>query len=120
MRSPPNENHEPDFWMISFSIPTSIISPSLRDSFIIEDIELDFAERRSEFVLDDLHSDAVTDDLGPFLDHIAAANVETHRCIKLERITTGRRFGIAIEHADLRTKLIGKNNRRAGFADHEP
>src|SRR5687767_1494410 len=89
----------------------------LRDALVIEDVELDFLERRSNFVLDDLRADAVADDIGTVLENFFATHVDAHRGIELQCITTSRRLGITIDHTDLRTKLIGEHYDRIRLAD---
>src|SRR5581483_6604235 len=84
-----------------------------RNTFVIKDVELNFAEGRGKLIFHHLHTHAVPNDLLPLFDHVAPSDVEADRSIKLKRIAARRGFGVPIENADLRTELIRKNDRRS-------
>ena len=81
----------------------------LADTFVIHDIELSRAEWRRNFVLNNFDARAVTADLIAVLNLPNPANVCSHRCIKLKRITASSCLGVAKHHADFHADLINKD-----------
>src|SRR5678816_3630134 len=60
----------------------------MADPLGVHDIELSLLERRGNLVLHDLHAYVRPDDVLLLLHRTNAANVETHRRIELERLST--------------------------------
>src|SRR5579863_8346197 len=65
------------------------------DAFAVEDVKLSLAERRSDFVFDDLDLGAGADDLVALLHGGNAADIDAHRRVELERSAASRGFGVA-------------------------
>ena len=80
-----------------------------RDALAVHDVELGFAERRRDLVLDDLHARAAADDGVAVLDAGDAADVHAHRRVELQRAAAGRRFRVAEHHADLLAQLVDED-----------
>src|SRR5262249_28967685 len=57
-----------------------------RDALPVQDVEVSRAERRRDFVLDDLDARFRADDLVAFLDRADAPDVHAHRRIELQRV----------------------------------
>src|SRR6266545_883003 len=91
--------------------------PFLRDPLAVHHVELRFAERRRDLVLDDLHPRAAADDDVAVLDGADAADVDTHRGVELQRAATSRRFRVAEHDADLLAQLIDEDQARLGLGD---
>ena len=82
----------------------------LRDALAIHDVEIRFFERRRNLVLHNLCTRPVTNDLAAVLDGLSAADVDADRGVKFQRVTAGRRLGVAVHDADLHTKLVDEND----------
>src|SRR5690349_14330052 len=88
-----------------------------RDALPVHDLEFGFAERRGNLVLDHFDAGLVADDLFAILDGADATDVETHRGIELQRVTTGGGFGVAEHHADLHADLVDEDDDGVGTLD---
>src|SRR5690606_17749666 len=62
------------------------------DALAVEDLELCLTERWRNLVLDDLDAGFATDHLVAFLDSPRTADVQTHRGVELQSVTTGGGF----------------------------
>src|SRR6185369_13338101 len=74
-------------------------------------------ERRRDLVLHDLHANVRADHVFLFLHRTDTTDVETHRRVELERLTTRGGFRIAEHDTDLLTQLIDEDHRRLGASD---
>src|SRR5690606_8027255 len=90
----------------------------VRDALAVHNIELAFAKRRSDLVLDHLDPGAVADNLVAVFDRADAANVQPHAGVKLQRLAARRRFRRAKEYTDLFPKLIDKDKGRSRTRDY--
>ena len=77
----------------------------------------DFPERRSNLVLDYFYAHLVSFDIVAVFQFTDAADIQTNRGIKLQRITAGCRFGIAEHHANLVTQLVDEYTCRVSLID---
>ena len=59
----------------------------------------------------------VTDNLVAFLDLAGFADIETHRSVELEGVTTGGGFWVAEHHADLLTELVDEDTGGLSLVD---
>src|SRR5215216_3511653 len=89
----------------------------MADAFCVHDVELGLLERRRDLVLHDLHAHVRANDVFLVLDRSDATNIETHRRIELERLSTRGRLGITEHHADLLTQLIDEDHGRLRASD---
>ena len=89
----------------------------LADALAVENVELRGSERRRDLVLDDLRLRAVADDGCAVLELLAAADVDAHGRIELERTAARRRLRIAVHHADLLAKLVDEDAGRVRLVD---
>src|ERR1700674_5645749 len=87
------------------------------DPLAVGDVELRHLERRRDFVLDDLHARARTDDIRADLDALQLADVQPHGGIELQSQTAGGRLRIAEHHADLLAELVDEHHRGARLGD---
>ena len=87
------------------------------DAAAKQDVELRNPERRGHLVFGhlDLGPNAVF--LGTALQGLDATDVEPHRGIELEGITTGGGFGVAVGDSDFLTQLVQKDHRATGLAN---
>ena len=88
------------------------------DTLVIHDIKLSRTERRRNLVLDDLDARTVTADLITVLDLPNSANICSHRCIKLKRITASSCLGVTEHHTDFHADLINKDYRSLRFVNN--
>ena len=87
------------------------------DAFAVHNVELCHAERRSNLVLDNLDLRVVADDFAAVFELLAAAHVQTHGGVELQRTTAGGGFGVAVHHADFLAQLVDEHRDAAGFVD---
>ena len=87
--------------------------PLARDALAVHDVELRHLEGWRDLVLDDLDAHAVAHGLGAVLESLDAADVESYRCVELERLAAGGDLRIAEHHADLLAQLIRERADRA-------
>ena len=80
-------------------------------------IEIYGPERRSNLVLDYFYAHLVSFDIVAVFQFTDAADIQTNRGIKLQRITAGCRFGIAEHHANLVTQLVDEYTCRVSLID---
>ena len=71
-----------------------------RDAHTESDFEFALLERRRHLVLHDFHLRVETHHFVAVFDLRAATDVEAHRRVELQGVTTGGRFGTAKHHAD--------------------
>src|SRR5690606_10963571 len=88
------------------------------DSHTVHNVELGLLERRCHLVLDYLDSGAVTNGIGSLFEGLNAANIEAHRSVELERLTTGGGLRTAEEYTDLFTQLVNEDSRGLGLVQH--
>ena len=88
----------------------------LADPFAVDNVKFSHAERRGHFVLDHLDLGVVTDNFRAVLQSFSLADIQPDGGIELQRAAAGRRFRIAVHHADLLTQLVDENHRTIGFA----
>ena len=82
------------------------------NAFGVHDVELGLLEWRRHFVLHDFHAHVRADDVLLLLHRTNPPNVEAHRRVELERLTSSRRFRIAEHDADFLAQLIDEDYRR--------
>ena len=87
------------------------------DATAKQDVEFGDPEGRGDFVFCHLHLGADAVLLGAPLEGLNPANVQAHRCIKLEGVTTGGGFRIAVGDTDLLAQLVEEDHGAAGFTD---
>ena len=107
----------PDFSMMLWVTPSSMISPSREMPSPYRMSNSGLAKRRRDLVLDDLDARLVADDFLAALDRADAADVEPHRGIELERVAAGRRLRVAEHDADLHADLVDEDHQRVGALD---
>src|SRR4030095_15591473 len=83
----------------------------------IEDVELDLLERRRHLVLDHLDASPVTDHVLLFLDRADPADIEAHRRIELERVTTCGGLTRAEDYTNLHSDLVDEDDHGPGLRD---
>src|SRR5207237_3413403 len=83
---------------------------AFRDALAIHDVEIDDLEWRRHLVLDHLDPGLVADHLVAVLDRADAADVEPDRGVEFQRLTAGRRLGVARRDADLHADLIAEDH----------
>src|SRR5256712_3584922 len=93
-----------------------VVRPGEADA--VEDVELRFAEGRSQLVLHHFRPRAVADHLVAVLDGADAADVQAEAGVELERVSAGRGLGRAEYHADLHPDLVDEDHRGAVAAHH--
>ena len=72
---------------------------------------------QQQSVLDYFYAHLVTFDIITVFQFTDAADIQTNRGIKLQRITAGCRFGIAEHHANLVTQLVDEYTCRVSLID---
>ena len=82
------------------------------DTLVIENVEFTGAERRGDFVFDDLDLDPIADDLLARLDLGGFADFDPDRGIEFQSHAAGGRLRIAEHHADFHTKLVDEYHGR--------
>ena len=87
------------------------------DAAAEQDVEFGDAEGWSHLVFGHLDLGANAVFLRGALEGLHAADVETHRGIELQRITTGGGFRVAVGDADLEPELVEEDHRATGLAD---
>ncbi len=87
------------------------------DTLAVKDLELGLTEWRRNLVLDDLDAGFATDHLVAFLDRAGTADIQTHRGVELQSVTTGGGFRAAEHHADLHTDLVDEDDQAVGVLD---
>src|SRR5690606_17392144 len=88
-----------------------------RRAFSIQNVEMRFAERRRNLVLDNLDARFVADHFVARLDGTGTADIEADGCVEFQRVTAGRGFRVAEHDADLHTNLVDEDNQRIGTID---
>ena len=76
-----------------------------------------FFERWRHFVFDDLDFGFIANDFVAGFDRAGATNIETHRGVKLQRITTSGGLGIAKHDANLHADLVNEDDHRISTID---
>src|SRR5271168_3127558 len=84
-----------------------------RNTLAIENVELSVTERSRHLVLHNLDLRPRTHHGVAVLHRADAANVDTHRRVKLQRLTPGGRLRVAEHDADLLANLVNKNQTGA-------
>ena len=87
----------------------------LRDAFAEENLKFGLAEWRRNLVFHHFHAGHITENILTVLYLSEAANVDTHRCVELQRITSGGGFGRAEHHAELVAKLVDEDAGGVGL-----
>src|SRR2546425_10761150 len=80
----------------------------------VQNVELRLLERRSELVFDHFHSGTAPDDIFALLERSYPPNIHANGGIKLERVSPGRRLGVAEHDADLHSDLIDESHHCLG------
>src|SRR5688572_10206138 len=83
----------------------------------VHDVEFRLLERRRHLVLHDLDAHVRANDVFLLLHSRDAPDVETYRCVELERLSTSGRLRIAEHHTDLLTQLVDEDDGRSGASD---
>ena len=87
------------------------------DAFAKQNVELSCLERWRHLVLDHLDLGFVADGFVTLLDGAGAADVQAHRGVELQRVTTGGGFRAAEHHADLHADLVDEDDHAVGLLD---
>ena len=87
------------------------------DALPVHDVELGGLERRGHLVFDDLHLGFAANHLVALFDGAHPADVQTHRRVKLQRVSARGGFGAAEHHTDLHADLVDENDRAVGLFD---
>ena len=82
------------------------------DASAVHDLELRLTEWWRDFVLHDLDAGFVTHHFVALFDRPDTSDIQSHRRVELECITTSGGLGAAKHDADLHTDLIDKEHRR--------
>ena len=90
---------------------------NLRDAFAEGNLKLCLAEGRCHFVLHYLHAHLVAYDLIAILQRRDLTDVEAHRSIELQGVTTSCGLGVAEHHANLLAKLVNEDTGGVGLGD---
>ena len=91
----------------------------MRDAGAVHNIEKCFFKRRRNLIFDNLGLCPCTDNFtAGALDDIGLSDVDTDRGIKLQRPSARGDLGVAVNDADLFTKLIDKNNKGIALCDN--
>ena len=91
--------------------------PSFGNAFAVHDVEFYLLERRRYFVFHHLHAGRIADDILAVLDLSGTTDVETDRCVKLERVAAAGGFGRTIHNADFHADLVDKDHHTVRPAD---
>ena len=90
----------------------------LGNALTVQYIELRGLEGRRNLVLYDLALGAVADYLAAVLDRLAAAHLDTHGGVELQRASAGSGLGVAVHYADLLAYLVDEYCNGVGVADY--
>ena len=88
-----------------------------RDAHTESDFEFALLERRRHLVLHDFHLRVETHHFVAVFDLRAATDVEAHRRVELQGVTTGGRFGTAKHHTDFFAQLVDEDARCVRLGD---
>ena len=84
------------------------------DTLTVKDLEFGLLKRRCYFVFNHLNPGFITNNFIAILDRTYTTDIQSHRGVKLQGITTGGGFRVAKHYTNFHTNLVNKDNQAVG------